>query len=71
MTIFFVSGNDVLTGEIIPIKSEDSTPPVDKDDYLLTFVLPAVIIVAMLLLAAIIACILYRRRLTGKMELGE
>lgn len=46
-------------------------PPIAKDDYLLTFVLPAVIILAMLLIASIIACILYRRRLTGKMELGK
>ncbi|XP_021699187.1 uncharacterized protein LOC5577287 isoform X2 [Aedes aegypti] len=45
-------------------------PPIAKDDYLLTVVLPAVIILAMLLIAFIIACILYRRRLTGKMELG-
>ncbi|XP_055535908.1 uncharacterized protein LOC129724776 isoform X2 [Wyeomyia smithii] len=45
-------------------------PPIAKDDYLLTFVLPAVIILAMLLIASIIACVLYRRRLTGKMELG-
>nr|XP_029735924.1 uncharacterized protein LOC109420851 isoform X1 [Aedes albopictus]XP_029735925.1 uncharacterized protein LOC109420851 isoform X1 [Aedes albopictus]XP_029735926.1 uncharacterized protein LOC109420851 isoform X1 [Aedes albopictus]XP_029735927.1 uncharacterized protein LOC109420851 isoform X1 [Aedes albopictus]XP_029735928.1 uncharacterized protein LOC109420851 isoform X1 [Aedes albopictus]XP_029735929.1 uncharacterized protein LOC109420851 isoform X1 [Aedes albopictus]XP_029735930.1 uncharac len=44
-------------------------PPIAKDDYLLTVVLPAVIILAMLLIAFIIACILYRRRLTGKMEL--
>ncbi|XP_055606976.1 uncharacterized protein LOC129754770 isoform X3 [Uranotaenia lowii] len=44
-------------------------PPVPKDDYLLTFVLPAVIILAMLLIASLIACVLYRRRLTGKMEL--
>ncbi|XP_058457586.1 uncharacterized protein LOC131434652 isoform X3 [Malaya genurostris] len=44
-------------------------PPIAKDDYLLTFVLPAVIILTMLLIAFIIACILYRRRLTGKMEL--
>ncbi|XP_055535909.1 uncharacterized protein LOC129724776 isoform X3 [Wyeomyia smithii] len=44
-------------------------PPIAKDDYLLTFVLPAVIILAMLLIASIIACVLYRRRLTGKMEL--
>ncbi|XP_052893873.1 uncharacterized protein LOC128301435 [Anopheles moucheti] len=43
--------------------------PISKDDYLLTFVLPSVIIMVMLLIAAIIACILYKRRLTGKMEL--
>lgn len=54
----------------IPIKPDDSGSSSFKDDYLLTFVLPAVIIVAMLLLAAIIACVLHRRRMTGKMELG-
>lgn len=37
----------------------------------MTFVLPAVIIIAMLLLASIIACVLHRRRMTGKMELGN
>lgn len=41
-----------------------------KDDYLLTFVLPAIIILAMIFLACIIACVLHRRRMTGKMELG-
>ncbi|XP_052873583.1 uncharacterized protein LOC128278897 [Anopheles cruzii] len=44
-------------------------PPISKDDYLLTFVLPTVIILIMLLIAFIIACVLYKRRLTGKMEL--
>uniref|UniRef100_A0A182QLM1 Dystroglycan 1 n=1 Tax=Anopheles farauti TaxID=69004 RepID=A0A182QLM1_9DIPT len=44
--------------------------PISKDDYLLTFVLPTVIILVMLLFASVIACILYKRRLTGKMELG-
>lgn len=42
-----------------------------KDDYLLTFVLPAIIIVVMLLMATTIACVLHRRRITGKMELGK
>lgn len=54
----------------IPMKPDDNGTSSFKDDYLLTFVLPAVIIVAMLLLAAIIACVLHRRRMTGKMELG-
>ncbi|XP_058065807.1 serine-rich adhesin for platelets [Anopheles bellator] len=44
-------------------------PPISKDDYLLTFVLPTVIILIMLMIAFIIACVLYKRRLTGKMEL--
>lgn len=37
----------------------------------ITFVVPAVIICTMLLLAGIVACILYRRRRTGKMSVGD
>ncbi|XP_057333424.1 dystroglycan 1-like isoform X2 [Microplitis mediator] len=44
---------------------------VDNDDYLITFVLPAIIIAAMLALAGIIACILYRRKRSGKMSVSE
>ena len=35
-------------------------------NYLVTFIIPAIVIVCMILLAAIIACVLYRRRRTGK-----
>lgn len=56
---------------IIPIKPDDTKGATLKDDYLLTFALPAIIIVAMLFLACIIACILHRRRMSGKMELGK
>lgn len=53
------------------IKQSDDNDFVDfNNDYLLTFVLPAVIIFAMLFLTCIIACVLHRRRMTGKMELG-
>lgn len=44
---------------------------VEKDDNLLTIVLPGVIILSMLFLTCIIACILYRKRSTGKLELGK
>uniref|UniRef100_A0A1B0CK61 Dystroglycan 1 n=1 Tax=Lutzomyia longipalpis TaxID=7200 RepID=A0A1B0CK61_LUTLO len=65
-------GTDTMIHDpFVPIKTEDKPAPTFKDDYLLTFVLPAVIILAMLLLASIIACVLHRRRLTGKMELGD
>lgn len=37
-------------------------------EYLVTFVIPAVVIVCMLLVAGIIACVLYRRRRTGKFK---
>ncbi|XP_014212540.1 dystroglycan-like [Copidosoma floridanum] len=54
-------------------------PPIDDstfvgkshDDYLFTFVLPAVIIATMLILAGLIACILYKRRRSGKMSVSE
>ncbi|CAH0590361.1 unnamed protein product [Chrysodeixis includens] len=39
--------------------------------YLVTFIIPAVVIVCMILLAGIIACVLYRRRRTGKMSVGD
>lgn len=58
-----------------PIKpmrpSEKQTPTTTKDDYMMTFILPAAIILTMLLLGAIIACVLHRKRMTGKMELGD
>ncbi|XP_075981597.1 dystroglycan isoform X2 [Anticarsia gemmatalis] len=40
-------------------------------NYLVTFIIPAVVIVCMILLAGIIACVLYRRRRTGKMSVGD
>lgn len=40
-------------------------------EYLITFVTPLVVIVIMLLCAALIACLLYRRRHTGKMSIGN
>ncbi|XP_034946407.1 dystroglycan isoform X2 [Chelonus insularis] len=41
-----------------------------QDDYLITFVLPAIIISAMLVLAGIIACVLYKRKRSGKMSVS-
>lgn len=55
----------------IPGKTDHSDIIDFKDDYLLTFVIPAVVILAMIFLTCIIACVLHRRRLTGKMELGK
>lgn len=48
-------------------KTQNATP--EYSDYLITFVIPAVVIVCMILLAGIIACVLYRRRRTGKIEI--
>lgn len=56
---------------VVTLKPDTSDVASFKEEYLLTFVLPAIIIFAMLLLACIIACAFYRRRMTGKMELGE
>ncbi|XP_043258132.1 dystroglycan-like isoform X2 [Colletes gigas] len=71
----------ICVGEVPPhVHSPDNNvPPVDDstsvgafhDDYLITFVLPAIIIAAMLILAGIIACVLYRRRRSGKMSVSE
>ncbi|XP_047368364.1 dystroglycan 1-like isoform X4 [Vespa velutina] len=70
----------ICRGELTGVHSPDShVPPVDDstsigafhDDYLITFVLPAIIIAAMLILAGVIACILYKRRRSGKMSVSE
>lgn len=42
-----------------------------SEEYLITFIVPAVIISIMLFLAGVAACILYRRRRTGKMNVEE
>ncbi|XP_069361366.1 dystroglycan 1 isoform X2 [Maniola hyperantus] len=43
----------------------------EYSDYLVTFVIPAIVIVCMIVVAGIIACVLYRRRRTGKMSVGD
>ncbi|KAK9745888.1 Alpha-Dystroglycan N-terminal domain 2 [Popillia japonica] len=55
----------------IDISTDESSPESSHDEYLVTFIVPAVIIAAMLFLAGIFACILYRRRRTGKMNVEE
>ncbi|XP_076659252.1 uncharacterized protein LOC143362733 isoform X3 [Halictus rubicundus] len=70
----------ICLSELTDVHSSDNhVPPIDDstsvgtshDDYLITFVLPAIIIAAMLILAGIIACVLYRRRRSGKMSVSE
>lgn len=57
------------SGKGIPME-DLPPPPSTHEDYLVTFIVPAVIIAAMLFLAGIAACVLYRRRRTGKMAVG-
>ena len=45
----------------------DLLPP---QEYILAFVVPALIIVCMLLLAVLIACILHRKRMAGLYSIG-
>ncbi|CRL08566.1 CLUMA_CG021231, isoform A [Clunio marinus] len=56
--------------EITP-RPEDQETPIINQDVLVTYVLPSAIILLMLLIALLIACLLYKRRNTGKMELGD
>lgn len=63
---------------IIPDVPPKQARPVDEtsktassDDYLITFIVPIAVIVCMLFVAALIACILYKRRRTGKMSVGD
>lgn len=66
------AGGDSFTHpeEITP-RPEDQEAPVITQDVLVTYVLPTAIILLMLLIALLIACVLYKRRNTGKMELGD
>lgn len=70
----------ICQGEFTRVHSHDSVAPPSEDstsvgkshdDYLITFVLPAIIIAAMLILAGIIACVLYKRKRSGKMSVSE
>lgn len=71
ISIYLTENDDSTHHPHIPVKTNDTQQSTFSDDYLLTFVLPAVVIIAMILIAAIIACCLHRRRMTGKMELGK
>lgn len=42
-----------------------------SNEYLITFIVPAVVIASMVLLALLVACALYRRRRRGKLAVGE
>lgn len=54
-----------------PVKPDHGDMEVYKEDYLLTYIFPTCIILVMLLISFIITCILYKRRQTGKVELGD
>lgn len=57
---------------IPPSVNEEATLQTgSSEEYLITFIVPAVIISIMLFIAGIAACILYRRRRTGKMNVEE
>lgn len=60
-------------------KPESLPPPIDDnlfpvgmtEDYLLTFVIPVLLIVLMLILAGVVACLFYRKRRASKMGIGD
>ncbi|XP_062529974.1 dystroglycan 1 isoform X6 [Bombyx mori] len=54
-----------------PNSQNSKTGSAAEQSYLVTFIIPAVVIVCMILLAGVIACVLYRRRRTGKMSVGD
>ncbi|XP_060527781.1 dystroglycan 1 [Cylas formicarius] len=56
----------------IPMKyPEEVTPPSAQNEVMITFIIPAIIIAIMLFMAAFAACVLYRRRRRGKMNVEE
>lgn len=73
-----VTPTGVCQGESTIIHTHDMSPDIDEsvpaessDDYLITYVVPGVIITFILILAGVVACVLYRRRRTGKMNVEE
>jgi len=52
-------------------KLDERAPEGKGDAYLVTFIIPAVVIAAMLLIAGVIACVLYRARRRGKMTMTD
>ncbi|XP_075215938.1 dystroglycan [Lycorma delicatula] len=57
--------------ETIPLPNDEIRPVSHPEEYLITVVVPAVVIATMLICAGLVACILYRRRRTGKMSVGD
>ena len=71
-----------LTGAVPPVPTHGSHPNdraeggdtifhgiIPSADYLLTFIIPAVIITCMLILAILLACMLHKKRKAGKFDL--
>lgn len=62
---------EIHHGADIPPITDDVHPVSRSDEYLVTVVVPAVVIAGMLVCAGLVACALYRRRRTGKMSVGS
>lgn len=71
--LILIAPMDVTHREFIPPRSEDNLLKTSfTEDYILTVILPSIIIVTMVLIAALVAwCLHRRRRKSGKMELGK
>ena len=52
-------------------QDKETAPESKGDEYLITFIIPAVVIAAMLIIAGLIACVLYRARRRGKMTMTD
>jgi neurexin len=66
--------------EVRPPKTPNNVTPRDdnilllfdkSEQYFSTFIIPAIIILAMMLFAGLLACLLYRRRPSSKLRIGD
>lgn len=55
----------------VEVPNNDVTAVSNTEHYIIGLIVPLVVITIMLLCAGIVACILYRRRRTGKMSVGD
>lgn len=53
------------------VPSEETTPPQADNDVMITLILPIIIIAIMLFVAFVAACVLYRKKRMGKMNVEE
>ncbi|KAF6216608.1 hypothetical protein GE061_000952 [Apolygus lucorum] len=62
---------EISTGNNEQAPNNDVTAVVNSEHYIIGLVIPALVIAVMLLCAGLVACILYRRKRTGKMSVGD
>lgn len=62
---------EISIGNSEPVPNNGVTAVSHSEHYIIGLVIPALVIAIMLLCAGLVACVLYRRKRTGKMSVGD